>query len=721
MQVPEFFRKNPFLRLLAAYAGGLSFAYKIKTGAITLAILSAAACLAAIITCCMQQAGRKYRHGMAFGFGAFVFLFLAGIILGSLRNMEEKAVLHDYGGEGLYRAVIMEQPQERPGSCRAFARLDGGVKPDNMQVTRHAGIILYFQKDTMCEHLEAGSTVLFRTTPESVTGPLNPREFDYRQYLSDRKIWLRVWLEPGQWQVQEKQGIRSLKAASTGIRQVLLDRYRQLELTGEEYGVLAALTLGYKDELDAGTVNLFTKAGVLHVMALSGFNVGIIAAFFARILAFLSRKQTFDRIRIPLTMVAVWTFAWVTGLSPSVTRASVMLTFVLSGRLMARHISICNILLAAAFFILAWKPGLIADVGFQLSFTAVLGILFFQPLMAGLWSPKCILLRQLWQLFTVSCAAQLATLPLTIHYFNQFPMYFWLANLYVIPLVSCIICLSGSYLILSWIKPFAWLTGRVLAWSVRALLLSISPVEKIPGALLEGIRLGGVQTIILIFMLVMIGMYAYLLKGKLLLAALTALLAFLILSVLHRGRQENQRWMVVNCLNGISALNLISGHRSLLLADPDSAVTASMLSYCLYDFWIERGVENTVALRNPFSDAGDELLTLPGAWIQRHFMGENLFIAFAEKRLLWLKGLKECDNIDYRLRVDCLVVSGTVPVDLDNLRRYFDFPLLVIDSSNAPFRVRKWKDTCLKNNVMCWDVNTRGALCLVPDDQRLSF
>ncbi len=149
---------------------------------------------------------------------------------------------------------------------------------------------------------------------------------------------------------------------------------------------------------------------------------------------------------------------------------------------------------------------MLSDVSFQLSFAAVAGILVYQPYMNSLLTFKISFINKIWQLFSLSCAAQLATFPLTIFYFHQFPVYFWLTNLYVVPLVSVIICIAGAYLALAWIKPVAFLVSKILAVLLKTLLLSVTVVEKLPFSMISGVYISGVQAALLMLMIFMLAL-----------------------------------------------------------------------------------------------------------------------------------------------------------------------------------------------------------------------
>ncbi len=196
---------------------------------------------------------------------------------------------------------------------------------------------------------------------------------------------------------------------------------------------------------------------------------------------------------------------------------------------------------------------MISDVSFQLSFAAVTGILVYQPLMNKLFTFKGSFVNKIWQLFTLSCAAQLATFPLTIFYFHQFPVYFWITNLYVVPLVSVIICISGGYLALAWITPAAFLTGKVLAVLLKVLLLSVTVVEKLPFSLISGMYINGIQAAILMVVFFLLAVIIQFKRAGLYPVLIMLVMVFEMIHIHHKNQIARQHTGMISSVKGTKA------------------------------------------------------------------------------------------------------------------------------------------------------------------------
>lgn len=162
----------------------------------------------------------------------------------------------------------------------------------------------------------------------------------------------------------------------------------------------------------------------------------------------MSRTQVLRIIKLLILLLCLWSYAFITSLSPSVMRAVTMFSFIAIANVMQRQTNIYNTLAASAFLLLILEPNMVFEVGFQLSYLAVLGIVSIYPIVYPLFVFKSKWTDTLWQLNCVSIAALIATFPLGIFYFHQFPNYFLVANILVLPLIPFIIYFGLSFLLL---------------------------------------------------------------------------------------------------------------------------------------------------------------------------------------------------------------------------------------------------------------------------------
>ncbi|MBN1158056.1 MAG: ComEC/Rec2 family competence protein [Bacteroidales bacterium] len=710
----KFFRKNPFSRLFFFYAAGLVFACHCEVSGWIMVALSAIAVgvtLSAIFT--LKVYKHLYRNWI-FGFLISFVLFVTGLTHNELENLAESKVKTLVSGEGVFLSRIIEIPEIKSKSVQIQVRIAGEIEHHRLKKNVFRAI-LYLERDSLSEIMMPGEQVCIRTRFERIPAPGNPGEFDYRRYLANRRIFVQSYIAAGNWYRTTEKPSKDIRTLAESFRGRLLDRYRKLQLNPNEFNVLSALTLGYRHELDAQTKNAFSKAGVMHVMALSGFHTGLIAMLLGYLFGLLNGSTGGRIIRSILIVLTLWGFAIITGLSASVSRATFMLSLVITGSCLGEKVNTYNILFATAFFMLILTPGLAGDVSFQLTFLAVAGIVLFYPVLYRTVRWKNRLTDKVWKLLAISCAAQLATFPLTLYYFHQFPLLFWLANLFAVPLVAVIIYLAAAYLLLSFIDPLSRITGQLLVYAVKCLLHGVSFMEAVPNALMDNLFLSAGQAILLLLCVFCFGIFLSARIKTLLFAGFLLLSVVLLFGIRHDCRQSHQKLAIINNLNNTSSVNLISGHKNLLIADPDSLITPANIRYSLRNYWIARGVSEQVRIL----DFNDPLLTdsldFPGLTIRQNFLQDHVFLDFFGTSMVFLKSdVNSIPVSENRFDVDLVVVTGNLYPDVGKVLNSFDFERLIIDSSVKYHHAEKWKSACSEYRVDCWDINEQGAYTIVP-------
>ena len=280
---------------------------------------------------------------------------------------------------------------------------------------------------------------------------------------------------------------RSTNATAQEWRQQLLERYKQWGLPDEAYGVVAAMTLGEKESLDAEVKDTFSKVGAAHILALSGLHLMILYTFITLFVAW----RRFRMLSQVVIVTAIWTFAFLVGMTPSIVRSATMITIYALLSLGHRQKLSVNILALTAIIMLVVQPQSLYDIGFQLSFMAVLAILLFNPLFSRL-IPLHVLQRHrwlnaLWGMTTVSLSAQMGTAPLVAFYFGRFSTYFLLANYVVIPLATAILYLALACILTGWWTALQQLLATVLSAVVILMNRLLDAIAHLPYCSIEGL------------------------------------------------------------------------------------------------------------------------------------------------------------------------------------------------------------------------------------------
>ncbi len=363
------------------------------------------------------------------------------------------------------------------------------------EATDGSHFLLYLQKDSLPQPL-MGDLLLVQTT---VTRGNTLGDFDYGRYLRLQGLVGSAWAYRRNWQIIGHQPIRGIRATAERCQQWLHQRYAALGVRDLELGILSALTLGYREELDQRVQQSFSASGAMHILAVSGLHTGIVWGLIVFLLTLgglikpLYEQRLWQTILTILTLIALWAYAFVTGLSPSVMRSAWMVTIIEIGWLFHRKSVGINTLAAAAVMILLINPLALWSVSFQLSFAAVASLI-----LVGGWLQQHIVLRgkvlqYLGGLLIMSFAAQIGTLPLTLHYFGQTSNYFALTNWVVIPAAFVLLLLGMGALAMSWCVVGEWL-AEAAQWCTHALRLYVEWIEGLPFATTH-IHLSGISTL----------------------------------------------------------------------------------------------------------------------------------------------------------------------------------------------------------------------------------
>jgi competence protein ComEC len=486
-----------------------------------------------------------------------LFLILGILIFGIIRAVDQKMIFPALTKQRHF-VVFDEYPQEKAKTFQVVCQI----------INSDLKILAYLPKSQTIKDAKPGDILCFNGLPDLIQSDGNPFEFDYRRFLNDKGIGYRIFLKESQFFFLEGQHQMNVLRFALVLREKLIEILYQSGIKRENVPLISSISFGAREDVDKETVRSFTNTGVIHVLAVSGMNVGLIYFILDFLLRFLKRGRVGFLLHTLIILFSIWSYALITGMSASILRAAVMLTFVILGKAMQRNANIYNSLAVSAFFLVAWDPAILQDVGFQLSYMAVLSIVVLQPLLYKQFYFKFWTMDQIWLIFSVTCAAQVGTLPFTLLYFHQFPIYFWLANLIVIPLVTLILYLSFLVLLFSFFSGFlTFLPALVLDWSVRSVMFTVNLVEKLPMSVLKGLYPSITQVVLAILLCIFFYMFykfRHFLHFKVI-----CMLAFVLctITVYSSYVKLTQAEMVFFNIPGTRAIALTQGKRTIVVYD----------------------------------------------------------------------------------------------------------------------------------------------------------
>lgn len=340
-------------------------------------------------------------------------------------------------------------------------------------------ILLNVQKDSVSQPFDVGNVIIVKSVAQDISSAKNPHQFDYKKYLERQYVFLQINTSvPEIFRLKQQQ--ISIYTYADALRNHLQQKLKFYGLQGDEFAIVNALLLGQRQDISEEVYNNFAAAGAIHILAVSGLHVGIIMLLLNWILRPLTYWKHGAVARTIFVILFMWSFAVVAGLSPSVCRAVTMFTAVAIAINFKRAKNIYNTLAVSAFVLLLFKPNFLFEVGFQMSYLAVLGIVSINPLMYRYWQPKFWIAKKFWSLFTVTLAAQLGVLPLSLFYFHQFPALFFLSNLVIIPFMGVILGLGMLVMLLSsldWMHPMIMTFYSEIITSLNGIVAKIASAE----------------------------------------------------------------------------------------------------------------------------------------------------------------------------------------------------------------------------------------------------
>ncbi len=650
----------------------------------------------------------SYKKRWIFGFVIFIFFLLAGNII-TVNHNELKRADHFSNyleNKGYATLTIIEPVSERENSFRAVCRVNKIIS-DTIAYKVTGKVMLYFAKDSVASALSYGDKIITDNNFSSVSGPQNPHQFNYKRFLANNNIHFQGYRPGSHYKVIASGRGNILKSKALQLRQSAMARLLEHHIRDREFAVLSALLLGYRDYIDDDLRREFAGAGAMHILCVSGLHVGIIYLILNSLFMFLNKFKNGKIIKTIIVILLIWFYATLTGFSPSVLRASTMFSFVAAARSFNRYSNIYNILAASAFVLIIIDPYMVTKIGFQLSYIAVISIVTLQPYLHKMLKVKNKILDKAWAIITVSIAAQLAAGPLTLFYFNQFPNYFILTNLAVIPLASLIIYTALIFLAVSPIGIIAGFFGKTLSFLIFLMHKSVQFIEQLPYSNIQSANISLLETMIFFLLIITVsGSFIY--KSKLYLRL--SLLSILVMATSFSTKninQQKQNIFIIYSISNHSAIDLISGKNCIFLASEDLLLHNNKqdIEFNIRQNRIRKEVVNNVKE----TIIGNKVK----GFSKPYFWNNNSYYMFYDMRFKIITGLEpvetnENNNLP-KVKLDYLIVSQDAWLDIIDLKRIYDFEKIIFDSSNSFWKINRWIEECVKLDVKYWSIRHQGA------------
>ncbi|AKQ45996.1 hypothetical protein TH63_10620 [Rufibacter radiotolerans] len=580
-----------------------------------------------------------------------------------------------------YQVTLVKAVALKPTSVSTVGRL-AAVRAQGKWYPAKGQIALFFPHSPQADALQYGRQLLVAGALAPPAAPANPYQFDYRRYLTLKHIQWQAYLPEATWQAVGYAPPSLVVAWSLQVRKQLERAFKAVIDSPREGAIAQALVLGVQDDLDAALRNAFARTGTMHVLAVSGLHVGLLYGVLLFFLKRFRRGKTSGLVVVLVILGIIWFYAFVTGMSTSVLRSVGMFTLVEVGKLFRRKASVLNTLAVVAVVLLLYDPFFLFDVGFQLSFLAVAGIVLLQPLFLKLWRPEVKLVRWIWELLAISIAAQMATFPLSLYYFHQFPVYFWLANLVAVPLTSLGLYLGIGFMLVFWVPYLGAQVGWCLKWTLWGLNELLLWLEAWPHAVMDGFVISPGQVLAL-YLLMGCGVMFLVRKKLAWLASSVLCLAFFTGTHLSKAhRQGRTRELVVHSARKSSAVSVVQGRKMTLLADSTFYAQPSAFTYQVQPYWWAKGVRDTRRFGPDFRKTASKQP------VPFHSTPQgNRLLVWQGKKIFWLRRLPK--GMARPVKVDALVLQQNAWLTVEKLQTSFLTNTIVLDQTNARWYVQR--------------------------------
>ncbi len=579
--------------------------------------------------------------------------------------------------------VVTEEPVEKARTYRIIANAIT-LQSTQGKISVSGGLLLYLQKQPSLATLRPGDRIILKKMPARIRNAGNPGEFNQEQYWLLRGVTHSVFVNSSEYQVLKSpaKGYGLLRWISQ-FRHAILERLHQHFSNKEAAGLAAALLIGYRHELDPEIASAYTNTGVIHVIAISGLHLALLGWVLEKILSPF-KKTILGLLLSQLILLSVlWVFSLLAEATPSVLRAVILFTVLGVGQVANRKGNSLNTLAAAAFLLLCFNPFWLWDLGFQLSFVAVLSILIFGKGLSQFFSHANFWIHQLGQLVAVSLAAQLLTTPFTLYYFHQFPASFLLSNLVAVPLSSVILgaaLLTCLFAHLPLVGPY---TAKATEGMILFLNKYVQGVEAIPGLLWKDLYWSLSETVLLLTLFLALGHWILNKASSGRTVSLLLATTLLVWQVYHNVETQPPRLIVYHHKKH-TLVEISKGHQSQVFADSLSLHIPLIEKYLLspsHQFFRIRATRQ-------------QLLPI-------FFEVDSLTILCPHKKYEAQKELTDT--------IDLLLITRNAPYEPGEWLQHKTVRRAVITGSTGPRTAERWRASLDSQGINVHDMLTKGA------------
>nr|WP_279309186.1 ComEC/Rec2 family competence protein [Psychroserpens sp. SPM9] len=637
----------------------------------------------ALFVCSFIIANRQLKKSIWFGLAAYVFMMSLGALTLQLhheknhKNHYTKLVASENNQPKTIIFKIREQLKPSLYYNKYIAEL---ISIDNKSVT--GTTLLNITKDSINKVLTIDDVLLTYAEFKPLPLPLNPNQFNYKAYLEKQDIHHQLVIEPASLLTINSEPHTIIGYASI-LRNTINKQLITYNFKADELAIINALLLGQRQDMSKDLYEHYVDAGAIHILAVSGLHVGIILLLLNQTLRPIERYKRGKFIKVVIILMLLWSFAVIAGLSASVTRAVTMFSIVAIAMHWKRTTNIYNTLAISVLMLLICKPMFVFDVGFQMSYLAVLAIVSIQPLLAKLWQPRWKVINYFWQILTVTLAAQCGVVPISLYYFHQFPGLFFISNLAIIPFLGILLGLGILVIVLALLNSLpellATLFGTMIAW----MNWIVNWVAKQDVFLLKNISFELPQVLV---------SYLLLITTVLAIRKRTAKrMSWVLISLI----MAQATGLILNHKNANQAFTIFHKSRSSILGHKvDSELT-------IYHNVDTSTISNSQIITN--YSVGNHISKLNQEVLHSVFIFQNKTILVIDS--LGVYNIKS-------FKPDYVLLRNSPRINLERMIDSIQPKFIIADGSNYKSYIKRWELTCVKRQLPFHQTGKKGAFII---------
>ncbi len=689
-----FWKSAPFVRLLIPLIIGIIFQWYVSFS-FTTTIICITILVALFFSFSFFSIGLKYRLQWLQGLILNAIIFCCGIFFcwnKDIRN-DKNWFGNSYTETSSLIVKIAEPPIEKENSFKADGFVEG-ISSNGKWKNVTGNLLIYFSKKDSTPIPKYGDKILITAGLQQIKNGGNPGGFNYSRYMIFQQTAHQVYLKKNNFillNAHEENPIYTFIFWARDKTIAILKKY--VQGNKKVTGIAEALLIGYKEDLDKDVVQAYSNTGVVHIIAISGMHLGLIYVGLVWLFTRLPVIKKSPIAKVFLILACLWLFSLITGASASVLRSAVMFTVVIFGKEFFKQASVYNSLASSAFLLLCYNPFLLWDVGFQLSYFAIVGIVWLQKPIQHLWYTKHKAMAYLWEMCSITIAAQILTLPICIYYFHQLPTTFLFTNLICVPLSTLILFAEIAIIVSASIPVIAGVVGKFIYVSTWAMNWAINIFNTMPYSLLDKIYATAFTTWLLYGFVILLAA-ALLQKNKLL---LKFSLAFLLLFT--------TAW-------GYGKIKLIQ-QKKIVIYNVSKHTAIDFFEKNNYWFYGDSALRNDGALQNfnlkptrVFYQADESNLMFST------IVNNNLLWQFHQKKLLIVDNKVKFTSTENKVFVDIMLICKNPKIHIADITNAVKPTIIVFDTSNSLWKIAQWKKECDELHLPYFVTSEQGAFVL---------